>query len=205
MALENMDESLPTGRAGSGTAVERVGLSVAGGKGGPRDSDTANVSGPRLGGRYLSFALGREEFGLQILKVREIIGIMDLTAVPHAPDHVRGVINLRGQVIAVIDLRTRFGMPPAEKDQQTCIIVTEVETITESDGHPRRVLSGIIVDRVCEVLTIPENDIGEPPHFAGEMDTSFILGIGRVGTAVKILLDIDRVLDTQTVELHAAA
>jgi|ERR1700722_14712085 len=143
------------------------------------------------GGKYLTFALGSEEYGLEILKVREIIGYMEITAVPHTPSYVRGVINLRGQVISVIDLRARFGMATAEKTEQTCIIVVEITC----DG--RRVNIGIVVDRVSEVINIPAASIEDAPSFGVEIDTSFILGMGKIGTNVKLLLDIDRVLSRQ--------
>lgn len=169
----------------------------------PPSPPATAVVGTR-GGRYLSFALGREEFGLQILKVREIIGIMDITVVPHAPEYVRGVINLRGQIIAVIDLRARFHMPPATAGMQTCIIVTEVQ-VPLPDGSPgRRVLSGIVVDRVCEVLSIPEGDIDDAPELFESVDSQFILGMGKVASAVKILLDIDRVVNPANQSVIAA-
>ena len=141
------------------------------------------------GGKYLTFALGREEYGLEILKVREIIGFMDVTAVPRTPAYVRGVINLRGQVISVIDLRTKFEMPVAEKTGETCIIVVEIR----SSG--RKLNTGIVVDRVCEVLDISGDRIEGPPSFGASLSTDFILGMGKIGDAVKILLDIDQVLD----------
>ncbi len=139
-------------------------------------------------GKYLTFALGREQYGLEILKVREIIGYMDITAVPQTPHHVKGVINLRGQVIPVIDLRAKFGMETAEITEQTCIIVCEIQ----SGG--RSFSTGIIVDNVEEVLDIPGEDIEEAPQFGSSVDTDFILGMGKVGDTVKILLDIDKVL-----------
>jgi purine-binding chemotaxis protein CheW len=139
-------------------------------------------------GKYLTFALAHEEYGLEILKVREIIGYMDITAVPQTPSHIRGVINLRGQVIPVVDLRTKFGMETAEVTEQTCIIVVE---ITQSG---RKFNTGIVVDLVQEVLDIAGNDIEEAPQFGGSVDTDFILGMAKIGDSVKILLDIDRVL-----------
>jgi purine-binding chemotaxis protein CheW len=142
------------------------------------------------GGKYLTFALGPEEYGLEILKVREIIGYMEITAVPRTPSHVRGVINLRGQVISVIDLRSRFNMPETEKTEQTCIIVVEIK----ADG--RLVCMGIIVDRVSEVLNIAARQIEDVPSFGTNIDTSFILGMGKIGSSVKILLDIDKILTT---------
>jgi purine-binding chemotaxis protein CheW len=139
-------------------------------------------------GKYLTFALAHEEYGLEILKVREIIGYMDITAVPQTPSHIRGVINLRGQVIPVVDLRTKFGMETAEVTEQTCIIVVE---ITQAG---RKFNTGIVVDRVQEVLDIAGSDIEEAPQFGGSVDTDFILGMAKIGDSVKILLDIDRVL-----------
>lgn len=146
------------------------------------------AGGISLSGKYLTFTLGAEEFGLQILKVREIIGYMDITAVPRAPHDVRGVINLRGQVVPIVDMRARFEMEAAEVTDQTCIIVVEVKAGRQS-FH-----TGIIVDRVCEVLDIDGKDIEPTPQFDGSMDTSFILGMGKINGAVKILLDIDKVL-----------
>ena len=139
-------------------------------------------------GKYLTFALGSEEYGLEILKVREIIGYMEITAVPQTPHHVKGVINLRGQVIPVIDLRAKFGMETAEITEESCIIVVEI-----SQGK-RQFSTGIVVDHVQEVLDIAGGDIEEAPQFDSSVDTSFILGMGKIGDTVKILLDIDKVL-----------
>lgn len=136
-----------------------------------------------LGGKYLTFRLGGEEYGLEILKVREIIGIMDITQVPQTPDFVEGVINLRGKVIPVIDLRAKFGLERMTYNEQTCIIVVDVGS-----------LMGIIVDTVSEVHDILGDDIEPAPSFGASIDTSFILGMGKVKDTVKILLDIDRVL-----------
>ena len=146
-------------------------------------------------GKYLTFALGHEEFGLEILKVREIIGYMAITAVPKTPAHVKGVINLRGQVIPVIDLRMKFGMNEAEVTEETCIIVVE---ITQGD---RRFQTGIVVDRVKEVLDIEGESIEEAPQFGSNDETNFILGMGKVNGAVKILLDIDKVLGGDNLQL----
>lgn len=139
-------------------------------------------------GKYLTFALGSEEYGLEILKVREIIGYMDITAVPQTPHHVRGVVNLRGQVIPVIDLRAKFGMPTAEVTEHTCIIVVEINQDSKNFN------TGIVVDRVQEVLDIAGGDIEEAPQFGSSVNTNFILGMGKVEDSVKILLDIDEVL-----------
>lgn len=135
------------------------------------------------GGKYLTFCLAGEEYGVEILKVREIIGLMDITAVPQMPHYMKGVINLRGKVIPVVDLRLKFEMPPAEYTEQTCTIVVDV-------GN----LMGIIVDTVQEVLDIETSQIDPPPPLGISVDTSFILGMGKVKDQVKILLDIDHVL-----------
>ncbi|GMU21908.1 MAG: chemotaxis protein CheW [Phycisphaerae bacterium] len=147
-----------------------------------------------LGGKYLTFLLDEEEYGLEILKVREIIGIMDITKVPQTPEYVEGVINLRGRVIPVIDLRTKFKLQRAEYNDQTCIIVVDVG-----------VLTGIIVDTVNEVHDIPTAHIEPPPRLGSSVDTTFILGMGKVKEDVKILLDIDQVLtEDELVELQQA-
>ena len=145
-------------------------------------------------GKYLTFALGPEEYGLEILKVREIIGYMDITAIPKTPEHVKGVINLRGQVIPVVDIRTLFGMQTKEVTEQTCIIVVE---ITMSG---RKLSTGVIVDQVSEVLDIAGEEIEEAPQLGSSVDTDFILGMGKVGGSVKILLNIDRVLSGSGLE-----
>jgi purine-binding chemotaxis protein CheW len=140
-------------------------------------------------GKYLTFALAKEEFGIEILKVREIIGHMAITAVPQMPDYVKGVINLRGQVIPVIDLRSRFGMEGKEITEQTCIIVVDIH---QSD---RSFNAGLVVDRVQEVLNIEKGCIDDAPQFGTEVNTNFLLGIGKVGSTIKLLLDIDCVLE----------
>ncbi len=145
-------------------------------------------------GKYLTFALAHEEYGLEILKVREIIGYIEVTAVPQTPSYVKGVINLRGQVIPVIDLRTKFGMETTDVTEETCIIVVEIATPS------RKFSTGIVVDHVQEVLDIPGQSIEDPPQFGGAVDTDFILGMGKVGDSVKILLDIDRVLSDEKLD-----
>lgn len=139
-------------------------------------------------GKYLTFALANEQYGLEILKVREIIGYIDVTAVPQTPHYVTGVINLRGQVIPVVDLRAKFGMETAAVTEQTCIIVVEIAQGARTSS------TGIVVDHVQEVLDIAGQSIEEPPQFGAAVDTDFILGMGKIGDSVKILLDIDRVL-----------
>ncbi len=141
-------------------------------------------------GKYLTFQLGNEEYGLEILKVREIIGYVDVTNTPQTPRYVKGVINLRGQVIPVIDLRIKFGMESIDQNEETCIIVVEI-----SIDDNETVSTGIIVDRVQEVLDINGEAIEPAPEFGNQVDTDFIRGMGKVGNAVKILLDIDKVLN----------
>ncbi len=138
----------------------------------------------RRAGKYLTFGLAGEEYGLEILKVREIFGLMDITAVPQTPHFVKGVINLRGKVIPVVDLRLKFGLEEIDSTEETCIIVVDLGTVE----------TGIVVDRVSEVLDIPSDSIDETPSFGGSVDTDFILGMGKIGESVKILLDIDKVL-----------
>jgi purine-binding chemotaxis protein CheW len=154
-------------------------------------SSTSVIDAPQIvnrGGKYLTFSLGSEEYGLEILKVREIIGYLDTTAVPHTPAHVKGVINLRGQVTSVIDLRAKLDMPTVARTEQSCIIVVEINI----DG--RRVCMGIIVDRVLEVLSIAGQQIEDAPDFGMCLATGYILGMAKCGDSVKILLNIDKVL-----------
>ncbi len=146
-------------------------------------------------GKYLTFVLAEEEYGLEILKVREIIGMMDITAVPRTPSYVKGVINLRGKVIPVVDLRLKFEMEGAEQTAETCIIVVYVGDME----------MGILVDKVSEVLDISGEDIEEAPSFGVNVDTEFILGIGKAGGKVTILLDIARVLTKEDVAVAASA
>ena len=142
-------------------------------------------------GKYLAFHLGPEEFGIQVLKVREIMGIQEITAVPHTPLHTKGVINLRGKVIPVVDLRLKFGMPEVTYTQRTCIIVTEVE------GESGPMMIGAVVDGVSEVLNLAVADIEDTPDFGGDVATTGLLGMAKVKGKVKILLDIDHVMTHQ--------
>ena len=142
------------------------------------------------GGKYLTFSLGNEEYGLPVMKVREIIKVMDITQVPQVADHVLGVINLRGRVIPVIDLRRKFGFPPEAHTERTCIIVVEVATGVS------KVLMGVVVDAVSEVLNVAAADIDETPQFGAQQTTDYLLGLAKVKGTVKILLDLDRVLLT---------
>lgn len=146
-------------------------------------------------GKYLTFRLASEEFGIRVLKVREIMGVQEVTAVPQMPPHIKGVINLRGKVVPVVDLRLKFGLPAAEYTQRTCIIVTQVE------GESGAVLIGAIVDGVSEVVNLTPAEIEDTPDFGDGVASRYLLGMAKVKGKVKILLDIDRVLSTQ--ELHS--
>ena len=144
----------------------------------------------KLAGKYLTFTLGHESYGIDVLKVREIIRQTNITAVPQMPAHVRGVINLRGKIIPVIDLRLKFGFAEAASTEQTCIIVVQVKL---PDGKASQM--GLVVDGVEEVANIAGADIEETPDFGGQICTDYILGMAKVKNAVKALLDIDGVVD----------
>ena len=143
-----------------------------------------------LAGKYLAFALVDEEYCLPVLKVREIIKAMDITRVPQVPAHVRGVINLRGKVIPVVDLRLKFGFPAQDYTQRTCIIVVDV-----SPGGVNAMM-GIVVDAVSEVLNIGGTEIDRTPDFGGSVATDIVMALAKVRGSVKILLDLDRLLST---------
>ncbi|MBI3791248.1 MAG: purine-binding chemotaxis protein CheW [Gemmatimonadetes bacterium] len=148
----------------------------------------------RHAGKFLTFFLAGEEYGLEILKVQEIIGILPITRVPRAPRHIRGVVNLRGKVIPIVDLRVVFGMTE-DAAEETCIIVVQV----------RGVQLGIVVDRVSEVSMVTAAEIDEPPSFGAGVRTDFILGIGKSQSRVRMLLDIERALSAnELAELQSA-
>ncbi|MFA7383713.1 MAG: chemotaxis protein CheW [Desulfurivibrionaceae bacterium] len=141
-----------------------------------------------LAGKYLTFSLGNEGYGVGILSVREIIGVMEITAVPHTPDYIKGVINLRGKVIPVLDLRLKFNMDRKDYDERTCVIVVEVQ------GQTAPVQVGMVVDSVSEVLNISAGEIEPPPSLGSSTETDNILGMAKVKGEVKILLDVNRVV-----------
>lgn len=142
-----------------------------------------------LEGKYLTFCLEKEEYGVSILKVREIIGMMPIRTIPGTPDFVKGVINLRGKVIPVIDLRLKFGMEEAGHTEKTSIIVADVETSAKVILH-----IGIVVDFVSEVVNIKIDEIEAAPSFGCDFNAGHILGLAKLGKGVKILLDIDKIL-----------
>lgn len=146
-------------------------------------------------GKYLTFRLADEEYGVSILKIKEIIEVMPITTVPQTPEFVKGVINLRGKVIPVITLRKKFGMEEAEYTDKTCIVVVEILINAE------KVQIGIVVDTVSEVLNIKEEDVEDTPTFGTKLNIKYILGMAKLEGGVKILLDIDRVLSADELEI----
>ncbi len=144
-------------------------------------------------GKHLTFTLGEEVYGVVILKVQEIIKLMAVTRVPRTPDYVRGVINLRGKVIPVVDLRAKFGMESIKDTERTCIIVVEVA------GTNQGITMGVLVDAVSEVLEVAAEQIEPPPSFGTAVSTDFILGMGKVDEKVVMLLDVDKVLSSDEV------
>ena len=152
----------------------------------------------QLGGKYLTYVLAEETYGVEILTVREIFGMMGITAIPRTPEYVKGVINLRGKVITIVDLRLKFGMQEVEHTEQTCIIVMYVGDMEV----------GVVVDRVSEVLDVSSADIDPAPSFGTAVNTEFILGMGKTDGQVTILLDIGMVLsrwDKEGLETTARA
>jgi len=158
----------------------------------PTESAAAGRLDTRAG-KYLTFQLGNEEFGICVLKVREIMGIQEITGVPQTPSYVKGVINLRGKVVPVIDLRLKFGLQAAEYTQRTCIIVAQLQ------GEAGPLLMGVVVDAVSEVLNLTAGEIEDSPNFGDNVAGQYLLGMAKVKGKVKILLDIDRVLSNQEI------
>ena len=142
-----------------------------------------------IAGKCLTFTLHGESYGIDVLQVREIIRLTDITAVPQMPAYIRGVINLRGKIIPVLDLRMRFGFPDASHTDQTCIIVVQVKL-----PEGRTTAMGLVVDGVEEVLNIAEGEIEETPNFGAQLDTDYIVGMAKIKGSVKALLDIDQVI-----------
>lgn len=148
-----------------------------------------------LAGRYLTFILGHESYGIPVLAVREIIRAIDITPVPRMPTYVKGVINLRGKVLPVIDLRLRFSLAKAESTERTCTVVVQVK---QSNGVTAQL--GLIVDAVEEVLQITTEDLEPPPDFGGNLKTDYIVGMARIKDGVKTLLDIDKIIAADAAE-----
>ncbi|HEY1111663.1 MAG TPA: chemotaxis protein CheW [Opitutaceae bacterium] len=152
-----------------------------------------------LSGKYLTVVLENEAYGIGVLKVREIIRMQKITPVPQMPSYVKGVINLRGRVIPIVDLRVKFGLK-AEFAERTCIVVVQVKLPNE-----QVVQMGLIVDSVEEVVTLQAGEIEPTPEFGARIDTAYLLGMAKVKGAVKTLLDIDRVVAPETVQAMASA
>jgi purine-binding chemotaxis protein CheW len=151
-------------------------------------TDTSAAKADTRAGKYLVFHLGEEEFAIQVQKVREIMGVQDITQVPQTPPHVKGVINLRGKVIPVIDLRLKFTMPALEYTHRTCIVVVQVA------GQHGSVLMGVVVDGVAEVLQVAAGDVEDTPSFGQDVSVPYVMGLAKIKGKVKILLDIDQVM-----------
>lgn len=147
-------------------------------------------------GKYLTFGLAEENYGLEILRVQEIVGMLPVTRVPRLPAFVAGVVNLRGRIIPVVDLRLAFGLPSSAMDERTCIIVVRVHK-----GDGTGAVMGVIVDEVSDVGDLAADEIEETPEFGSAIDTSFIKGVGRLEGRVVLLLDIDCVLSGAELEL----
>ncbi len=160
--------------------------------------EAAQLNKEERAGKYLVFQLGREEFAIRVLKVREIMGVPEITSVPQTPACVKGVINLRGKVIPVVDLRLKFGLPEQEYTQRTCIIVVQVQS--EPEAHAAAIMMGVVVDGVAEVLNLTEGEIENTPDFGDGTATPYLLGMAKVKGKVKILLEIDRVLASQDLQ-----
>lgn len=155
--------------------------------------EPANSAASKLAGKYLTFAIHNESYGIDVLKVREIIRVTHITAVPQMPAYLLGVINLRGKIIAVMDLRLRFGFSDAQNTDHTCIIVVCLKL---PDGKTTQM--GLVVDSMEEVLNIAPGDIEETPDFGTEIATGYILGMAKVKGVVKTLLDIESVIGIET-------
>ena len=155
----------------------------------PAIAEPVESAASAAAGKYLTFALGDESYAISVLKIREIIRLTAITAMPQMPHYVKGVINLRGKIIPVVDLRAKFGLPTAETSERTCIVVVQ---ITPHSGLKTQM--GLVVDDVEEVINIAAADIEETPDFGTQLDTQFLLGMAKIKGAVKSLLDIDHVL-----------
>lgn len=155
--------------------------------------DTTEIAAAKT--KYLTFSLGSEEYALDILKVREIIGLLPVTPVPQTPERLRGVINLRGKVIPVVDLRASFGMASRDDDPKTCIIVVLVE-----DG-----LMGLLVDTVRSVVDVADDQIEPPPPVVGRLRVDYVLGMAKAADGLKILVDVEKIVSPAALEALCAA
>ncbi len=167
----------------------------------PAQADDHRVD-PENASKYLTFTLGSEHYGVEILRIREIIGLLDITPMPNTPDYIKGVINLRGKIIPVIDLRMKFALHCTEFTEETCVIVVEV---TNNEAEERS-LMGVIVDSVSEVVSIAETSIEPTPRFGAAVSADFIRGLGKTEISgqdrVLILLDIDRAVSDRSEDVQ---
>jgi purine-binding chemotaxis protein CheW len=163
----------------------------------PAKNTAAKIThAPSAAAKYLTFTLGQESYGIPVLKVREILRLPDITPVPQMPDYISGVINLRGKVVPVFDLRVKFRLSDVTSNERTCIIVLQV---TSQGGETMQV--GIIADTVEEVVFIPQNDIEATPNFGANLSTEYILGMAKVRGSVKTLLDVDQIFSWSSFDL----
>lgn len=154
------------------------------------NSVTTHTNKADRGGKFLTFFLSTEEYGIEILKVQEIIGVMPITPIPRTPGFIKGVINLRGRIIPIIDLRMKLSMQEVKHTEETCFIVVK--------AHQMHM--GVVVDKVSEVLNIASENVEDAPSMGQEIHTEYILGIGKAGGKVKLLLDIEKVLSDKDLE-----
>jgi purine-binding chemotaxis protein CheW len=162
------------------------------------EADTAKTLTKFQAGKFLTFKLGEESYGVAVLKIREIIRMQKITLVPQMPSYVKGVINLRGKVIPVIDMRLKFNVGSDAVTERTCIVVVQIENRAASTTTS----VGLIVDAVEEVMNITENEVEETPDLGGQFDGEYILGIAKIKGEVKTLLDIDAVIMAENLNLR---
>ncbi len=155
-----------------------------------RSNPGAETEEDTLHGKYLTFTIGKEIYGLEVRHVTEIIGIQPITEVPEVPAFVRGIINLRGRIVPVVDIRLKFGKEPVPYDDRTCIVIVEMESL----------VIGMIVDNVADVLTIPDENIVTPPDTKVGFNSHFIKGIGKVASEIILILDCGKIVSSDDLE-----
>jgi purine-binding chemotaxis protein CheW len=188
-----LEEANPAGRPVDGKGLAPLPACMSA-------TTTEVPAGSTVAGKYLTFVLSRESYGIPVAKIREIIRAVEITPVPQTPSHLRGVINLRGKIIPVIDLRLKFGLPGTETTERTCIVVVQVRSSGSNGTH----LMGLMVDDVEEVINIAASEIEDTPDFGRQMDTSYLLGMAKIKGRVKALLDIDLAVGSANLALTAA-
>lgn len=161
-------------------------------------NEVVSDSTRELVGRYLTFQLGQESYGIAVMRVREIIRMTEVTSIPQLPSHIKGVINLRGKIIPILDLRCRFELSRIEDTERTCIVVVQVRS--SRGGH---CLTGLIVDAVEEVIQVSAGEVEKAPDFGGRLQADYILGMAKIKNRVKTLLDIDRVVMADSIQISS--